>query len=489
MMILGDAVHGSHVEDYHTAPRWRLTGRCHGYIIGEKSNGAGIIPQKGGKTMNVIWVISDQLRRDHLGCYGNQVIHTPSLDALAGRSVRFDRHYIASFPTMPARADYLTGRWTGCFFPGWAPLPQGMVTLPQILNQKGLNTTAVVDTPFYLRNNLNYDRGFSTFFDIPGRFAQLGREALDISAAFRFESDRLAPQTFTKAMQWLERHYKEDFFLWVDTWEPHGPSYTPDFYTELYKTNAVYRGSVTMLDTWLGHFLRCLENMDLMKKTAIIFVSDHGTYHGEHGRFDKDSRGYRPDGTLAFYNYSPLYEEVAAVPLLIYVPNIPPGAYSGLTSAIDLAPTVLDILGQEIPSSMEGQSLLPAMKASSVAGREYVVSGAPFGTNGRLFKWEGHEVIRITAHAPKHETKVMTGEMVYMSGDTSVTVTTDEWSLIYAVDPGLSELFHLSSDPKQEKNVINEHPEVAKELHQLLVKFLRETNVSDHLLKSRLELR
>jgi len=65
--------------------------------------------------MNVIWIISDSLRHDHLGCYGNQVIHTPSLDALACRSVRFDRHYIASFPTMPARADYLTGRWTGSF--------------------------------------------------------------------------------------------------------------------------------------------------------------------------------------------------------------------------------------------------------------------------------------------------------------------------------------------------------------------------------------
>ncbi len=337
--------------------------------------------------MNVIWVIADTFRRDHLGCYGNQVIHTPSLDALAGRSVRFDRHYMASFPTMPARADFYTGRWTGSFFPGWAPLPRDLVILPEILNQKGLNTAAVVDTPFYLRNNYNYDRGFSTFFEVPGQ--QMRGEGRDVRAAWRFESDRLAPQTFTKAMQWLERHYKEDFFLWIDAWDPHGPCDPPDYYTELYwpedageivmpsstelmgfrddgvpirptaenikKAYAFYCGEVTMVDTWFGYFLRRLENMDLMKKTAIIFTSDHGTYHGEHGgRLGKHTPAKPPDGTARF-GYCPLYEEVAATPLLIYVPNIPPGAYSGLTSAIDLAPTVLDILGQEIPSSMEGR--------------------------------------------------------------------------------------------------------------------------------------
>ena len=76
-----------------------------------------------------------------------------------------------------------------------------------------------------------------------------------------------------------------------------------------------------------------------------------------------------------------------------------------------------------------------------------------------------------------------------MENDSSATVTTHKWSLIYAVEPGLSELFHLSSDPKQEKNVINEHPEVAQELHQQLVKFMRETKVPALLLKPRLELR
>lgn len=463
--------------------------------------------------MNVIWIIADTLRRDHLGCYGNREIHTPSLDALACRSVRFDHHYIASFPTMPARADYLTGRWTGSFM-SWEPLPRDQVTLPEVLQQKGFNTTAVVDTPFYLRNGMNYDRGFSTFFEVEGqiyRWEGSDRwKGSDRRATWSFESDRFAPQTFTKAMQWLERHYKEDFFLWVDAWDPHEPWDAPGFYTELYwpeydgeavrpaygrwqnrpdlteekvkKAHACYCGEVTMVDTWFGYFLRRLENMGLMEKTAIIFTSDHGYYFGEHGGlFGKVTKAAeRPDGTLwkpdekflirVSWGYSPFYEEVTAVPLLIYAPNISPGVYSGLTSAIDLAPTVLDILGQEIPSSVEGQSLLPAMKDSSVAGREYVVSGLPFTNKGSSVRWVDDRV-RL------------------MENDSSVTVTTHEWSLLYAVEPGVSELFHLSPDPKQEKNVITQHPEVARELHQQLVKFLRETNVPKFLLKPRLELR
>ena len=448
--------------------------------------------------MNVIWVVSDSLRRDHLGCYGNQEIHTPSLDALAGRSVRFDRHYIASFPTMPARADYLTGRWTGSFMK-WEPLSKDLVVLPEILREKGFNTTAVVDTPFYLRNKMNYDRGFSTFYEVPGQSMQsINRgEGSDTRSAWRFEADCFAPRTFTRAMQWLERHYKEDFFLLIDTWDPHEPWDPPGFYTELYwpkydgevvmpvyarwqnvpglteekvkKGHACYCGEITMVDTWFGYFLRRLENMDLTKETVIIFTSDHGFYFGEHGGLF---------GKLIFdhtkspreWVHSPFYEEITAIPLLIYAPNIPPGAYSGLTSAIDLAPTVLDILGLKIPSNMEGQSLLPAMKDPSVAGREYVVSGLPFTNKG--------SPVGYVDDTPS-----------FMVTNSSTTVTTPEWSLIYATEPGLSELFHLSSDPKQKKNVITQHPEVAQELHQQLVKFMRETKVSPLLLKPRLQLR
>ncbi len=119
---------------------------------------------------------------------------------------------------------------------------------------------------------------------------------------------------------------------------------------------------------------------------------------------------------------------------------------------------------------MEGQSLLPAMKDSSVADREYVVSGPPFIKPSSLVRW-------------------VDGQLRIAEKDSYVTVTAHEWSLLYATEPGMSKLYYLSSDPKQAKNVITEHPEVAKELHQQLVKFLRETNVPTLLPKPRLELR
>lgn len=59
--------------------------------------------------MNVTWIVADTFRQDHLGAYGNIEVRTPSLDALAAKSVRFDRHYASRFPTMPTRADHATG--------------------------------------------------------------------------------------------------------------------------------------------------------------------------------------------------------------------------------------------------------------------------------------------------------------------------------------------------------------------------------------------
>ena len=124
---------------------------------------------------------------------------------------------------------------------GWEPLPEEQTTLAQILAGNGFHTAAVVDTPFYVRGGMNYDRGFETFFMYSGqegsgtRVQQRGHhESRDLVASWRNESDRNAPQTFTRAMRWLEQHYKEDFFLYIDTWDPHEPWDAPAYYTEPY---------------------------------------------------------------------------------------------------------------------------------------------------------------------------------------------------------------------------------------------------------------
>jgi arylsulfatase A-like enzyme len=472
--------------------------------------------------MNVIWIISDTFRRDYVGAYGNKTIYTPSLDALAAKSVRFDSHYAASFPTMPARADFLTGRWTMSFMK-WSPLPKNEVVLGELLASKGIHTSAIVDTPFYLRNAMGYDRGFHTFTEVPGQVHHpvtpgepLGPEmthsslqAREMAMPWHFESDCFAPQTFTKAMQWLKFHYKEDFFLYIDTWDPHEPWDAPQYYTERYwpeydgeiifpiygfwqdtpgyteekvkKMTATYCGEITMVDTWVGYFLRQVENMGLMENTAIIFTTDHGFYFGEHGgMIGKSVLAIDPNlseeeaGDWAtspgVWSRSPLYQELLAIPLLIYIPDAPPATYSGLTSAVDLMPTVLDIMGLEVPSIVEGKSLLPMVKDQTLPGREYVVSALPFVNAG--------ETVRSVDDVERRSE--------WASG---ATITTDEWALLYDVYPGFSELYNIKTDPKQEKNVIKEYPEVARELHSLFSKFMKDTKMAEYLIKPRSTLR
>lgn len=462
--------------------------------------------------MNVIWIVADTFRQDHIGVYGHKTIRTPTLDALAAKSTRFNSHYAGGFPTMPTRADHATGRWTMSFM-GWEPLPEAETTLAQILAGNGYHTAAAVDTPFYIRGEMNYDRGFQTFMMHPGqegsptRVQQVGNhESRDVRESWRFESDNNAPATFTNAMHWLEKHYKDDFFLYVDTWDPHEPWEAPSYYTELYlpdydgeiiqpiyghwqdepgftadtvkKANATYCGEITMVDTWIGYLLRKVENMGLMDNTAIIFTSDHGFYFGEHGglfgkmTFDKreDGRLYRHGDPDSGWVHSPLYEELVKIPLLVYVPGIDPGVYTGLSSVVDVMPTVLDILGQQVPASVHGKTLLPKMRDSSALGRDFVVSTIPFANPGDPVR-SVDSIRRNLRNSPV------------------TTITAGEWSFLYSMDAGMSELFNLVNDPRQENDMIHDRPEVAREIHQYLVKFLEETEVSDHLLKPRMELR
>ena len=413
---------------------------------------------------------------------------------------------------MPTRADHATGRWTMSFM-GWEPLPEDEVTLAQILAENGYHTAAAIDTPFYIRGEMNYDRGYQTFFFHPGqegsptRVQQVGNhESRDIRDRWRLEKDHNAPQTFANAMNWLETHYKEDFFLYIDTWDPHEPWEAPPYYSELYwpgydgeiiqpiygywqdepgftaekvkKANATYCGEITMVDTWIGYFLRRVENMGLMDKTAIIFTSDHGFYFGEHGgkfgkmTFDKRDGGglYRFGDSDARWAHSPLYEELVRIPLLVYVPGVEPSAYDGMTSVVDVMPTVLDIAGVSSPGNVHGASLLPRMRDSSAAGREFTVSTIPFAN-------------------PGDEVRSVDSIRRNLVNSQVTTITAGDWSLLYSTDEGMSELYNLANDPAQENNIISGNLEVAKEVHQYLLKFMRETGVSDHLLKPRQEFR
>ena len=109
--------------------------------------------------MNIIVVMSDTLRYDHLGCHGNTWIRTPHIDAFSKRCMVFDRAYQASFPTIPTRTDMMTGRLTFPFR-GWTPLPEDEVILSELLTDAGYVTMLLCDTPHLVRDGHQFDRGF-----------------------------------------------------------------------------------------------------------------------------------------------------------------------------------------------------------------------------------------------------------------------------------------------------------------------------------------
>jgi len=470
--------------------------------------------------MNIILIVSDTFRRDHLGCYGNNWIHTPNLDTFAKRAIVFDRAYAASFPTLPNRHDIYTGQFTFAYSK-WAPLPKDEVVLAQLLRQVGFVTQLIVDTPHMLKDGFNYDRGFDGWWWIRGqeddRYMNSPREVrlpcdphklrggasvvtqyLRNVSMRRFESDYFVAQTMAAAANWLELNYDqhEKFFLHIDTFDPHEPWDPPKYYVDMYDPGyeggeviypryghcgylteeelnhcrALYAAEVTMVDRWIGRLLQKIEDLGLLENTVVIFTSDHGFYLGEHNLIGK-TFDHLSGGSV------PLYEEVTRIPLMIRLLGSEGGKRcKALVQPPDLTPTILEIAGTkaQAPRTMQGLSLLPLLMEKDVTCRDFAVTSSSI-IDGPIAGYR-------------------------------ITMTTDEWSLIYRGQvedvlrdrPGWrmnlkqleskvgkieNELYHLSKDPKQTHNVFNDQKNIAEQLHLKLVKFLETIGTKEEYLK------
>lgn len=445
----------------------------------------------GAARPNVVVVVSDTLRRDHVGAYGNDWIRTPALDALAARSVVFDGHHIGSFPTMPARADLLTGRLSLTFMT-WAPLPTGLPTLPALLADAGYLTMGIVDTPFYVRNGFGYDRGFHDFVWLRGQGdARRMEERLDARSTWRHESDRWVARTVTAAEEWLERHYQETFFLLVDVWDPHEPWNAPDYYTRLYApdydgretetgyakweeagltaddvrlSHATYCGEVTLVDRWIGRLVDKLDVLGIADDTVLVFVSDHGYYFGEHGYLGKSVW----DAELGTQSWSPLYREVVDVPLMIRAPGVDPRRVSALTTLVDVHATVLDLAGVEPAPDTVGRSLAPLMRGEVETHRDLVVSSWPLE----------YQKGRITIAVDSWPRRV--------AHDLPLTVTSPGLSLLVGGEGDEVELYDLTTDRGQATNVAAARPDDASALLSEAVAWLEGIGTTPELLSPRL---
>ncbi len=443
--------------------------------------------------MNIIIVVSDTFRKDHLGCYGNMEISTPNLDRFAKKCIQFNNAFAASFPTMPNRADLFTGRFTFSYL-GWGALPREEKTLADSLQKAGYTTVGVVDTPFFLREGYGYDRGFEDFEWIPGQSIKAWpKQRSRVCQERRHEEDYFAPRTMTVAEKCLERYYKQRFFLYVDTWDPHEPWDPPSWYVEPYYpdytsqtvepcygdwqkcglkkeeveiAHACYCGEVTMVDRWIGRLLNRVESMGLLNNTIIVFTSDHGFYFGEHGYLGKLIRDENED-----WCYSPLYQEITRIPLLVYVPELKTRQTDAFVQPPDLMPTLLDLVEVESPQELQGRSFSSVLKGEKETFRDLAVTSLSL------------------LCSPGEKTRAVHGLERRVKEPLPSTITTQEWTLLYSIENHPAELYNIRRDPSQSQNVLNENFGMAQDLHRRFIEFLKKIDTKQRYLGARREIK
>jgi arylsulfatase A-like enzyme len=474
---------------------------------------------------NVILIISDTLRRDCVSVYGDpgwfgRPVHTPRLERFAGRATVFERAFSSSFPTVPLRNDVLTGRATFTY-KQWAPLDREDRTLQETLNDGGILTGLVADTPHPFAPGFNYQRGFQTWELIRGQEhdrwkahprdpalpcapeklrspEETVKQYLRNTAWWQSEADTFAARTMSAAAEWLEANHRSPFFLYVDTFDPHEPWTPPRHYTDLYDPGyegeeviypaydrsdylspeelrhcrALFAGEATLVDHWTGHLLDRAESLGLFENTAILFLSDHGFYLGEHGYVGKSLISSRYQQTI------PLYPEVCHIPLMVHMPGQDRGSRTGaLAQPLDLAPTVLDLLDLPVPASCDGASLKPVLTGHAKSVRDIAIASPTLSAAG------------MTVPHPTRRASVTDGEWMLVYGsqvdriaDGETTAMVD--SVLREVrtleeGPVRPELYHLATDPGATKNVLPERGEVAEALHAELVRYLEARRVPE----------
>ncbi|GCE08367.1 sulfatase family protein [Dictyobacter aurantiacus] len=397
--------------------------------------------------MNIVLIALDTQRADHLGCYGYPKPTSPFLDGIAERGVLFERCYAPNIPTHPSFTTMLTGKEAITHdivnIGGGVPIADGVRLLPEILKEHGY-VTAAVDSM-----GRHFPRGFDEYVTY----------AWDRSVPTVL---RKAETVTEKALPVIERlcGQEQPFFLFVHYWDPHTPylpppEYTHKFYPEGRDPYALdnhsmdeawswepfrwyfhewmpgvtdseyvinlYDGETAYMDEHLRRIFAALE--PVQEDTLVIVTADHGEILDE-------QQGY--------FDHHGLYEGNVHVPLIFYWPGkLPAGQrVSGFVQNVDLAPTLLDLVGLPDRDAMEGVSLLPP------------IFGLRDGNYDELYlseaTWEVKRAIRNT-----------------------------RWKLIDSIeqDPHgrpMQELFDLQSDPQEQHNLIDEQPEIARELKRRL---------------------
>ncbi len=353
---------------------------------------------------NLILITLDTVRADHLSLYGYRRKTSPNLDEFAKNAAVFSNALSTTSWTLPAHASIFTGEYISEHKADVAhqTLDDKALTLAEILSQNGFITAGFVAGP-YCKAKYGIAQGFQYYSDRLDFFEW--RHTLDSFSTrrlinffseplhdllFQADGEKGGDELNAEIFPWLESASASNFFLFINYFDAHDPylkgvEFRDEFtsesrdpieikrlLTDLYQEKirydfkevsaadleymqALYDAEIKEVDKQLKNLLDRLKDLKLLENTIIVIASDHGEEFMEHG------------GVL---HAQTLYQEVLHVPLIIYYPaKVTPQRVEGLVSNMDIMPTVLNLMGIDLPVGIDGINILPNKGEVNVALR------------------------------------------------------------------------------------------------------------------------
>lgn len=371
--------------------------------------------------MNLILISLDEVRPDHLACYGYTKIATPAHDRIAREGVRFETCISAADFTPVAMASVITGK---------NPNHNGMrepyqylsgPTLASILERQGHATAGFVGNGL-LSAKHGYARGFD-FWDEPTEEECITSIEYGIETGVcHYDGNYWVEQFFS----WLEANHEDPLFMWGHFFETHEGSEEALIRRGLLDEASpsdfgYYDAKIEMADERLiGRLLCTLDDLGIAERTALVVMSDHGTNLGEHPAHPIPWRG----GEKIYPQHTTMYDHDLKVSLLVRAPGLPHGiVVRGMVRSIDLVPSLLDLLGVEAKDAeFDGQSWIPNVASDSVQNRE--------AYSEDVFEPRGTGIVQ--------------------------AVRTESAKFIRNLTQGTEEYYDLEADPAEQRDIIRE---------------------------------
>ena len=319
--------------------------------------------------LNLVVITLDTTRADALGSYGQPLPVSPSIDAAAAEGIVFEQARTSSPSTFPAHASLFTGQHPyahGVRANAGYVLAEKTATLAEALQAAGWRTGAEV-AAMVLGRFQRLDQGFDVYRD-------------PLSAADGAAATRNAVDITDRGLAFLRENRGRPFFLWLHYYDPHSPFTPPPPYSEGFREQP-YLGEVRFVDDQVGRVLEELRELGLREQTLLVITSDHGEGLGEHG-----------EDTHTFF----VYDSTMRVPLVFWGAGVVPRGQrvSAPVRLVDLAPTLLDLLGLPPLQDTQGVSLRPLFDdpTADLELDGYGESFAPlslFGSDALRFVREG----------------------------------------------------------------------------------------------------